>query len=66
MKNVALKIQKVSIYDFIVNNQFKFKQIIQILQPKVIDYFSTYLYFIITPFKLKLKKRDAFLKYICF
>ena len=66
MKNVALKIQKVSIYDFIVNNQFKFKQIIQILQPKVIDYFSTHLYFIITPFKLKLKKARCIFKIYLF
>ena len=46
MKNVDLKIQKVSITTRIVNSQFKFKQIIQILQPKVIDYFSMHLYLV--------------------
>ena len=42
LKNVAsIRIQKVAKYDLdCKKNQFNFKQIIQILQPIVLDYFS--------------------------
>ena len=38
--SLAIQIQKISTYDLTVKNQFNFKQIIQILQPVVIDYLS--------------------------
>ena len=46
LNNVAsTKIENVAIYDLDrKKNQFIFKQIIQILQPLVIDYFSPHLY----------------------
>ena len=48
MKNVAsIQIQKVAIYNSDrKKNQFNFKQIIQILQPIVIDQFSTHSYIV--------------------
>ena len=48
MKNVAsIQIQKVAIYDsYRKKINLISKQIIQILQPKVIKYFSTYLYIV--------------------
>ena len=47
LKNVAsMQIQKVAIFDSDRKNQFNFKQIIQILQPIIIDNFSTHSYIV--------------------
>ena len=47
-KNVAtIQIEKIASYDLDrKKNQFNFKQIIQILQPIVIDYLSPHLYIV--------------------
>ena len=47
MLRTTTKIENVAIYDLDrKKNQFIFKQIIQILQPLVIDYFSPHLYIV--------------------
>ena len=42
----AIQIEKIATYDLERKNQFNFKQIIQILQPIVIDYLSPHLYIV--------------------
>ena len=41
-----IQIEKIATYNLDRKNQFNFKQIIQILQPVVIDYLSPHLYIV--------------------